>query len=295
MRNRLVIVAVLLTLTQVFLPIFGQTADSVAPNGQKQGDSRNQNKKPSAAVSAVLGQNNSTRIQKPEERPANNEQSTINIINPAPVLESWSWHDKVAWGASLLLLLVAAVTLWWFIIQTIATKKAAEASLAQTNHIITSERAWMIAAPEDAVIPPEVQGATGVRWTEFSVRFVNKGKTPAFLREIGYRGIVLPHGETLPINQPPYEEKEISKWDGNGLPLLPEADVRKNHVGTWANDPVRISRGFDVLWVCGYIKYDDAFTIARETWYCYRWAPEIKGHQVSGFFADGPESYNRAT
>ena len=165
----------------------------------------------------------------------------------------------------------------------------------QTDHIVTSERAWMIAEPGDARIPPEIEGATGIRWTEFSVRLVNKGKTPAFLLEAGYCGKVLPHGEQLPIIQPPYGEKEISKWDGKGLPLLPNADVRKDHLGVWANDPVKITRSFDVLWVYGYIKYGNAFGFVRETWYCYRWVPEIERWQVSGFIAGGPESYNYAT
>jgi hypothetical protein len=91
------------------------------------------------------------------------------------------------------------------------------------------------------------------------------GKTPAFLLEAGYCGKVLPHGEQLPIIQPPYGEKEISKWDGKGLPLLPNADVRKDHLGVWANDPVKITRSFDVLWVYGYIKYGNAFGFVRET------------------------------
>ena len=181
------------------------------------------------------------------------------------------------------------------ICQTIATRTSAEAALRQANHIITSERAWMVAEPGDANIPPEIEGATGVRWTEFSVRFVNKGKTPAFLIEIGYQGKVLPRSEKLPFIQPLYKGKEISRWGGKGLPVLPGADVRKNHLGTWASDPVKITRGFDVLWVYGYIKYADAFGFARETWYCYRWVHEIERYQASGFIAGGPESYNRAT
>jgi hypothetical protein len=124
---------------------------------------------------------------------------------------------------------------------------------------------------------------------------VNKGKTPAFLFEVGYCGTVLPQGEDLPAIQPPFKDKEISKWSGKGLPLLPEADFRKHHLGTWANDPVKIARGFDVLWVYGYIKYGDAFGFVRETKYCYRWVHEIERYQAPGFIASGPESYNHAT
>jgi hypothetical protein len=194
------------------------------------------------------------------------------------------WAIGVALGTMILI--------YW---QSKATADAAKAALLQANHIVTSERAWMIAEAGDAGIPAEIEGATGIRWTEFSVRFVNKGKTPAFLIEAGCCGKVLPHGEELPTIQPPYGEKEIFKWDGKGLPLLPGADVHKNHLGTWANDPVKITSGFDVLWIYGYIKYSDAFEFVRETWYCYRWVHEIERYQASGFIAGGPESYNRAT
>jgi hypothetical protein len=206
-----------------------------------------------------------------------------------------TWPEGVgAWAVILTLLAIA-----WQSAETHAAARATQDSVRaaekQTEHIITSERAWMIAEAGDAGIPPEIEGATGIRWTEFSVRFVNKGKTPAFLLEVGYCGQVLPYGEKLPTVQPPYREKEISKWEGKGLPLLPGAAVHKNHVGTWANDPVKITRGFDVLWVYGYIKYGDAFGFVRETWYCYRWIQEIERYQASGFIAGGPESYNHAT
>lgn len=216
----------------------------------------------------------------------------------APKQEPPQWYESPEW----ILVIVGFVTAFVIGWQSWEARKAAEASreaanaaLRQANHIVTSERAWMIAEPGDVNIPPEIEGATGIRWTEFSVRFVNKGKTLAFLLEIGYRGKVLPHRESLPALQLPYEEKEIHKWSGKGLPLLPGADVYKPHLGTWANDPVKITRGYDALWVYGYIKYADAFGFARETWYCYRWVHEIERYQSSGFIAGGPESYNRAT
>ena len=166
----------------------------------------------------------------------------------------------------------------------------------QTEHIVTSERAWMVAEPCDPDIPPEIEGmTTGIRHVRFSVRFKNMGKTPAFLLEIRYSGNVLPSKEQLPAVHPEYEEREIFKWEGGGLPLLPQDNIHKNHVNTWAKEPVLITRGFDVLWVYGYIKYGDAFGENRETWFCYRWVEEIEGWQKSGFIKGGPESYNRAT
>jgi hypothetical protein len=234
---------------------------------------------------------------------ANSQNDYCNALDaPAnPAGEPFQWHIAVK-QADWWLFFAAMATLLVIIWQTIQTRRAAEATrdaakaaLLQANHTVTSERAWMIAEPGDAGIPPEIEGSTGIRWTDFSVRFVNKGKTPAFLLEVGYCGTVLPQGEALPGIPPPYKDKEISKWGGKGLPLLPGADFRKNHLGTWASDPVKIKRGFDVLWVYGYIKYGDAFGSIQETRYCYRWVHEIERYQASGFIAGGPESYNHAT
>jgi hypothetical protein len=259
-----------------------------------------------AAFMAVyaLGQSNKTSGDKDKPH-GNHLPSTISVDShddythpqqtpPKPIDETFSLHTaikKPEWWA-IAVALGTMILIFW---QSKATADAAKAALLQANHILTSERAWMIAEPGDAAIPPEVEGATGIRWTGFSVRFVNKGKTPAFLMEAACCGKVLPHGEELPAVQAPYGEKEIFKWDGKGLPLLPGADVHKNLLGTWANDPVKITRGFDVLWIYGYIRYSDAFENIRETWYCYRWVHEIERYQASGFIAGGPESYNRAT
>jgi len=48
-----------------------------------------------------------------------------------------------------------------------------------------------------------------------------------------------------------------------GASLAPGSRCPQNHLGTWAKDPVKITRGFDVLWVYGYIKYGDAFGFVR--------------------------------
>ena len=101
----------------------------------------------------------------------------------------------------------------------------------QTDHIVTSERAWIVVHIEGERIPPEIQGATGIRWTPFEVRITNKGKTPAYLIESGHRGVILPNNKSLPEIPEPYEDmgvvKAITKWEGEGLPLQPNADILK--------------------------------------------------------------------
>ncbi len=165
----------------------------------------------------------------------------------------------------------------------------------QGGHIVTSERAWMVAEIELDGIPPEVDGATGIRWTGYSINFVNKGKTPAYLIETGHAAKVLSYKDSLPEKHLPFEEKAISKWKGKGLPLQPNDHEHRGFQGTWAQDPVKIGRGADVLWVYGYIKYRDAFGVSRETWFCRRYVQEIEKYQKSGFIAGGPAGYNHAT
>jgi hypothetical protein len=274
----------LVTLTVVIFATVAVPANNQVSGKRTAGQSQQSAQQPSTPAVAPVTTNQATTYYQRESTP-----------------KPEGWHKLITWpeGITAWLIMLTLGAIVWQAWETRkaaeATRDAAKAALLQANHTVTSERAWLIAEAGDAGIPPEIEGATGIRWTEFSVRFVNKGKTPAFLLEAGYCGKVLPHGETLPTIQPPFEEKEISKWEDKGLPLLPGADVRKNHLGTWANDPVKIKRGFDVLWVYGYIKYSDAFGSVRETWYCYRWVHEIERYQASEFIAGGPESYNRAT
>ncbi|MGB9407596.1 MAG: hypothetical protein WCA89_08670 [Terracidiphilus sp.] len=173
----------------------------------------------------------------------------------------------------------------------------------QANHMETSERAWLVAIPENAQIPPSVDNPSGVVWSQCSVRYVNKGKTPAFVIEAGHRAVVQDMKQPLPDIQPAYAEcapvgnpqKEVSKWDGDGFPVQPEGHIIKNWIGTWCVSAKRIRTGFDFFWVYGYVKYRDTFGHPHETWYCYRWNPGIGTDDVPTFTADGPKGYNRVT
>jgi hypothetical protein len=80
--------------------------------------------------------------------------------------EAFSWHTAIKrpeWWA----IGVALGTMMLIFWQSKATADAAKAALLQANHIVTSKRARMVAEAGDAGIPPEIKGATGIRWTEF--------------------------------------------------------------------------------------------------------------------------------
>lgn len=255
----------------------------------------------SSKRAAHQSQQSAQQPSTPTIAPITNNQATTHYQQQSGSKPK-GWHKLITWPEGItawLIMLTLGAIIW----QACETRKAAEAArdaakaaLLQANHMVTSERAWMIAQPCNPNIPPEIEGmTTGIRHVGFSVRFKNVGKTPAFLLEIRYSGKVLHSNEHLPDVHPEYEEREIFKWEGEGLPLLPQDNILENHVNTWAKEPVVITRGFDVLWVYGYIKYRDAFGKNRETWFCYRWVHEIEGWQTSGFIAGGPDSYNRAT
>jgi hypothetical protein len=163
----------------------------------------------------------------------------------------------------------------------------------QANHMETSERAWIVVIPEKAKIPPSIDDPSGVVWAGYSVRCVNKGKTPAFVLEAGQHAVVQDLRIPLPKIQPTYTEKEVSKWGGDGFPVQPGGRMIKNWLGTWCASAKRIRTGFDVFWVYGYVKYRDTFGHPHETWYCYRWNPGIWTDDLPTFNSDGPEGYNR--
>jgi hypothetical protein len=209
--------------------------------------------------------------------------------------ESLNIQRKMEWFTGVLAL-VGALQVWILVGTLIAIKR-------QASHMETSERAWLVAIPENAQIPPSVDNPSGVVLSQCSVRYVNTGKTPAFVLEIGHRAVVQDMKQPLPDIQPAYAEcapvgspmKEVSKWDGDGFPVQPESHIIKNWIGTWSVSAKRIRTGFDFFWVYGYVKYRDTFGHSRETWYCYRWDPGIGTNAEPTFTADGPKGYNRVT
>jgi hypothetical protein len=178
--------------------------------------------------------------------------------------------------------------------QTKAAEDAANASLRQSEHMIASERAWMVARVEGEVIPD----SDGKRLVRFSVRCVNVGKTPAYLIGMANHGVVLPRDQSLPDPPVPYIPNNVSEWPGEGISLQPEDFVLRHNWSTIARDLQKLIHGEDWLWVYGYINYRDAFGNKRETMYCFLWdcTHNIPGvSKETHFLVDGPASYIRAT
>ena len=233
----------------------------------------------------------------------------ITVITSFVVLESSHWWADSAWW----LVIIAGVTGIFIGWQAWETRKAAnsaqdtaKAALTQAEYLAASERAWMVVRIEGESIPPVTRESilydksdmSPVR-TGFEARMTNRGKTPAYLIESGHQGVIMPHNESLPAIAGPYEdrgvEKGILKWEGDGLPLQPNADILKSFLGTWCKDAGKLQSGSDVLWVYGYVIYRDAFKQQRETYYCVRWNSGVGTNHGPSWDIGGPTAYNRAT
>jgi hypothetical protein len=285
----LAIFAVFLAITQASVPIIGQAPNSPASDGQKQNDGRENNEQPSRAAPRVVRQDESGRKQRTEsnKRPSDDQQAAINIADSAPVSELWSWHDKVAWGAGLLLLTVAAVTLWWFVVQTNATKKAAEAALLNVKALVISERPWLVVD-----IKSQIERFAFVH----TLSFINQGRTPAELVEVHcacelhpVAGFTPPENLNCPLTHPTrtlfFADDPVKIYD------VPEGMLSPaNRTG---EDP-------RTVYVYGRIRYWDKFTdrtvLGVEpylTQWCFHYIPGTK--ETSERFFLTPNGYNKHT
>ena len=167
----------------------------------------------------------------------------------------------------------------------------------QTNHMITSERAWFICTAfmlwaRDKTYHNLVVGAIGFKYK-------NVGQTPGFIREIGFAVTPLAGGEKLPPGPFNYEVADKTEWpEGRGLPIAP-----KNNMGRRAKfTPTQpqldaLKEGTLIIWVHGYVRYHESFTnTIRESRYCLQCKPsDPYGDEKSYFVIDGPPEYNSAT
>jgi hypothetical protein len=250
--KRLTILAVFLTVAQAFVPATGQASTSPRNDGQKQDNGRDSNKKPTQAATNVVGQDKSGSIQKsePEETPSDHQRTTIIVTNPAPVSELWSWHDKVAWGAGLILLVVAAVTLRWFIIQTNATKDAAEAALLNVKALIISERPWIVVVrKKKPALSPDKCIIVGI----------NKGNTPAEV--CGIYASVVTQEDVSEVEPPdPLDSYVLPK---NALTISGERFQIKEISFDWCSEQLK-AKPRKIMRVFVEVQYWDKFTDRKQ-------------------------------
>ncbi|MGC1782382.1 MAG: hypothetical protein WA708_07680 [Acidobacteriaceae bacterium] len=304
MWKSLAILAVFLTVAQASVPAAWQTANKGASDAKEQDQTANDSKNPSQATMTISPKKAGRGDYQPasEKASENNYQSTISIAEVAPVPEPWPWHDKWLWGANILLVLVGFGTLGilW----------------RQTNHIVASDRAWMITK----IYQPEPQeilssGNKPTNWyLPIQVAFTNRGKTPAIaisgLLEYSSERTVDPQPLTLDIVLPktPKYHKTPTKYapgsvyvtgDDTFLIVAIPRDFLLRENADWVS-------GGKCLCVKGYLRYKDVFRENHISRFCFAYqitqiggnfANALTGKQVlpPEFQKAGPPIYNEIT
>lgn len=172
MLKGLAILAVFLAVARTLVPVSGQAPDGPRHNSQEQNRSGNGSQNPTPNAARAISQDDSGTPQGAESKEGSThyQQPAINVTEATPVPESWSWHDIIGWAANVSLCIFAGITLCYFIVQTKATKEAADAALLNAQALIASERPWIVVELEHSPLRP---------LDEIIVYGVNKGNTPA--------------------------------------------------------------------------------------------------------------------
>jgi hypothetical protein len=198
------------------------------------------------------------------------------------------WYTSPEWWLCILGLPTLIFIGW----QAKAASNAAQATLKQADHIVSSERAWMIASMDNPIIPTD-----GPYLYAGIPKLTNKGKTPAFVFEIANAVVVLPSGDTLPPQPSGFESNNVFKYDGRGLAIAPEGIAGRPIISSQSEDADPILKEKRIVWVYGYVRYWDVFLEKqRETRYCFRCIPSLMPGVIDhNFVFDGPSAYNEAT
>jgi len=205
---------------------------------------------------------------------------------------AFGWPNGVtAWALILTLTVIAAQTRV-AAISAEAARISARAAKAQGDHIIVSERAWMVASPQlpDPEIPKAADFSTLMvpMVTTVLIKFVNKGETPGFVKKITTGGCAIPRGE-IP------ELTDMPEWDDVGeIPVVPGQFFSWEHPRITIEKAIKIRTGDLSLWIYGVILYSDSFAKERETGFCFRFSPV--GESGPGeWLISGPKGANYAT
>lgn len=150
-----------------------------------------------------------------------------------------------------------------------------------------AERAWIVSDMEAA--PPYEPNQT----IRYVCRIRNKGRTPAWITEMGSRGHVVKTENDL-LTVPPYDM--AGPFPKKGTPLPPEAFIPHPF---WLDSAKleKVEQGELTLYLFGMVKYRDVFDEEHEMRYCYQFKPALGGTDpaMRDFYFGGPKAYNSAT
>jgi hypothetical protein len=179
--------------------------------------------------------------------------------------ESLDWHAAIKrpeWVA----VAIALVTLLIFIWQTIITRNLAKNALKETNHMVASDRAWLVIASLNTNGSVPWFGAPPLYWWTIK----NVGNTPAILFE-SQAVCTVANGAGLP-QAPHYPAPVIL----NERMLAPNDTLELNTF--WSLEDGRLFRdGLEtiitpILFAYGFVKYKTVFSeTIHEARFCDAW------------------------
>ena len=259
--------------------------------------------------------------QKDEREQQNNYFRDVGVT-PPPTKDGWAIAGFIV---NLILAIIGAIGAYIAICtlrkverQTKASETAANAALMQANHIISSERAWLLI--KDVFAPKSLQDSDPTRLSIMTIcfKFCVYGNTPAKIVDSSMEFRLLPRkrvgNESVPdltdIPTYPLTVKAETIPD-MGSVLAPSFNFTTivYFIGGRLNtaDIEGISTREKFLCVWGCIRYRDAFgdTPTRETRFCYIYdvsrgvtlTDPRTGKAISpdAFRVGGPPAYNQAT
>jgi len=255
----------------------------------------------------------------PDKSPAPSHVAVDSI----PAKDAYDW--AAYWGSIALVVvgfggvIVGICSLVFLRRQTEATRIAADAALAQANHIANSERAWIEVLPYNWSIEfypkwetgdPVPEGPMGT-WPishRFAAQIKNLGRTPAKIE-----GIAVRYVRTSRSARDMDPEPDFGEIDTEQFFLLPNSEMAATAIlspegGVLAKAEVTaIQDGREFLYAYGVVKYRDVYDRPHETrfGYAYR-TPDshyiLKDGKVetisfgkAAFQHAGPNAYNHVT
>lgn len=261
--NRLAILTVLFAVTQAVVPATGQTSDNTTNNQKHEQNRRTKSQHPpDTTLSRAIPQKNSGNEQQKEggDGSEDRNQCGINISAPTPVV--WHMRDWIAFGGNITLASVGVVGIGIALSSLCVLRR-------QTNHLILSERAWVMITTVSSGKTLNFRAIPKCVW-----RIKNRGKTPARLIESGVTCELL-SGELPEI--PVYQKRILL----GQRPIAPEGSLEmatfwghQTSTGYAPLQPKDVANLTSLtIAVYGYVKYLDVFDNECVSRFCdsYSW------------------------
>lgn len=173
----------------------------------------------------------------------------------------------------------------------LAALRTLNAIKRQTEILIDSERAWILADP--GIINDDFEpDASRVEFFELAPPLKNYGKTPARIVEFAINACQVSTPDKLP------PEPEYRNTQTVDIMLPPDLPIQPLHIMIEQSDFINIRQGNPTLYVYGFIKYVDFGGEPRESRFCFvYYVPSGFTSVKRGFYIppDAPLTYTRNT